>query len=157
MDITSTTLEMMKVGNHPLKSHAAREERPPRMWSAHEWKSFWIRRMQSDRRLPTWSGILRTKAIHNGCGTLWHRLQESMPPDGPPTTHPSRPCPHGFQKWNGFCKLWTTISNAAGLADNFERVHIGFREMSIPDLAGAQTARVDCNLLETRDHAVSEV
>ena len=40
MDITSTTLEMMKVGNHPLKSHAAPEERPPRMWSAHEWKVF---------------------------------------------------------------------------------------------------------------------
>ena len=36
----STTTEMMKVGNHPLKSHAAPGERPPRMWSAHEWKVF---------------------------------------------------------------------------------------------------------------------
>ncbi|MEZ6034116.1 MAG: transposase [Planctomycetaceae bacterium] len=36
----STTTEMMKMGNHPLKSHAAPGERPPRMWSAHEWKVF---------------------------------------------------------------------------------------------------------------------
>jgi REP element-mobilizing transposase RayT len=36
----STTTEMMKVGNHPLKLHAAPGERPPRMWSAHEWKVF---------------------------------------------------------------------------------------------------------------------
>jgi REP element-mobilizing transposase RayT len=36
----STTTEMMKLGNHPLKSHATPGERPPRMWSAHEWKVF---------------------------------------------------------------------------------------------------------------------
>jgi hypothetical protein len=31
---------MMKVGNHPLKSNVSPGDRPPRMWSAHEWKVY---------------------------------------------------------------------------------------------------------------------
>ena len=34
------TTEMMKVGNHPLRSNASPGDRPPRMWSAHEWKVY---------------------------------------------------------------------------------------------------------------------
>ena len=34
------TTEMMKVGNHPLRSSVSPGDRPPRMWSAHEWKVY---------------------------------------------------------------------------------------------------------------------
>ena len=36
----SATTEVIKAGNHPLGNFAKPGERPPRMWSAHEWKQF---------------------------------------------------------------------------------------------------------------------
>ena len=36
----AATTEMMRVGNHPLREHAPPGERPPRMWSGHQWKVY---------------------------------------------------------------------------------------------------------------------
>ncbi|MBL8818478.1 MAG: hypothetical protein JNL58_20795 [Planctomyces sp.] len=36
----ATTTEMIQVGNHPMKDYCLPDERPPRMWSAHQWKVF---------------------------------------------------------------------------------------------------------------------
>jgi len=36
----ASTTQMMRVGNHPLREHAAKDERPPRMWSGHQWKVY---------------------------------------------------------------------------------------------------------------------
>jgi REP element-mobilizing transposase RayT len=36
----AATTRMIRECNHPLRMHALPGERPPRMWSAHEWKVF---------------------------------------------------------------------------------------------------------------------
>ena len=82
----ASTSEMMRVGNHPLKSHANPGERPPRMWSAHEWKVFldnedsireaiaYVERNPENEGKPkqTWSFVSPFAGINTAGWTTYH-------------------------------------------------------------------------------------
>ena len=82
----ASTSEMMRVGNHLWQSHANPGERPPRMWSAHEWKVFldnedsireaiaYVERNPEDEGKPKqiWSFVSPFAGINTAGWTTYH-------------------------------------------------------------------------------------
>ena len=81
-----STSKMMRVGNHPLQSHADPGGRPPRMWSAHEWKVYldsedairqaiaYVERNPENEGMPkqSWSFVTPFAGINTAGWTTYH-------------------------------------------------------------------------------------
>ena len=82
----AATTEIIRVNQHPLRQFAKADKRPPRMWSAHEWKVYLdseesienaIRYVEDNpekegKRKQKWSFVTPFDGLPKGGWTTYH-------------------------------------------------------------------------------------